>query len=159
MSGWGKRLKGLLGLSAIGGAIGALYGVARVGLMALFGIGGLSVSNLLGAVAIYGAFAALATGGVGVLIATVGRRLSLHELSPWKAALFGAVLGAGAPLLVLGATYTGIQTWAVLTAVGLRFGLMGGLLGGGVVAAAQWADKNVIEGAQEPTLIGEGESL
>ncbi|MEM7413857.1 MAG: hypothetical protein AAF389_00085 [Gemmatimonadota bacterium] len=158
MSGWGKRLKGILGLSVIGGAIGSAYGVVRLGLMALLGMGGLTTTNLLGAVAVYGAFAALATGGVGVLLTTVGRRLSLHELSPWKAALFGAVLGAGAPLLLIGATYTGVQTGAVLAAIGLRFGLMGGLLGGGFVAAAQWADRNALDAPDEATLIGRGEA-
>ena len=125
MKKWVRRLRGLLGLSAIGGAIGALFGMARIGLLALLGIEGLTAGVLFGTAAFYGAFAAVAAGGVGVLLATAGSRLTLQELSPWKAALCGAALGAAAPLLFALVTYTGVGGLSAFATIAVRFGLLG----------------------------------
>jgi hypothetical protein len=155
MQKWLKKLRGLLGFSAVGGAIGALFGLARFGVMMLTGGVGVSVDLLLNSVLVYGGFAAIASGGVGVLLATAGSRLRLQELSPLKAGICGALLGATAPVVLVLATWSGATAPVVFASLALRFGLLGGVLGGGLVAVAKRADRTLPTGSAEPLLLGE----
>lgn len=154
MNSWGRKLRGLLGLTAFGGAIGALYGMARMGLMALMGVEALTFEMLLQTAAAYGGFASIASAGVGVLLATTGSRLRLQELSPWKAGMLGVLLGAGAPLLFILATWSGGTGAPALLSIALRFGLLGGVVGGGLVAVAKRADASLPGSSEGPVLIG-----
>lgn len=143
MAQWGRKLKGLVGLSAVGGAIGAVYGALRAGMLALTGLGFVP-EVFVSMVTSHAAFAALTTAGVGLTLATVGSRLSLSELSPWKAALVGGVCGAAIPLGVVALTFTGVGTAGIFLTIGARYGLLGAVLGGGLVAVAQRADRRAL---------------
>lgn len=157
MSDWGRKIRGLLSLSVIGGGLGALFGAARVGLMAVFGVGAVTPDLLVATMALYGTFAALATGGVGTVLALTGARSSVQELSVWKAAALGAAVGGGAALVVLLTTYTtGVYPIATLASIALRFGVVGGVVGGGVIAAAKRADSRALEPGSDPSLLGRG---
>jgi len=147
---WWKKLRGLNVLTAIGGLAGGLLGGAWFGVRVLLVGGALSPASVLTAAAIYGAFGALATAGVGVLLATVGAGRKLSDLSAAKAGLFGAVLAAAAPLIFM--AVSGAVPSAVLAGVALRFGALGGVLGGGVVAVAKRAEANELASSQSPLL-------
>lgn len=153
MSGWVRKVKGVFGLSAIGGVLGGLFGAARFGVLALLGAGGWSWEILGQGVLAYGGFAAIATGGVGLLLATAGSRLSLEELSPLKAGLVGALLGGLAPVLFVLATFSGGIATPAIASIALRFGLLGGILGGGLVAVAKRADPALPRGGDDPILL------
>ncbi len=147
---WWKKLRGLRFLTAIGGLAGGLLGGAWFGVKALLVGGALSPAGVLTAAAVYAAFGALSTAGVGVLLTTVGAGRKLSDLSAAKAGLFGAVLAATAPLFLL--AVTGAGSSAALAGVALRFGVLGGVLGGGVVAVAKRAEANELASSQRPSL-------
>lgn len=147
MAQWGRKLKGLVGLSAVGGVIGAIYGAARAAILAFTGFGW-APDIFMGMITSHAGFAALTTAGVGITLATVGSRLSLSELSPWKAALVGGVCGAAIPLGVIALTFTGVGMPGVFLAIGARYGMLGAALGGGLVAVAQRADRRALPGEE-----------
>lgn len=155
MSSWGRKVRGILGLSAVGGVLGGLYGAARLGVLAILGSGTFVLEGLMMGVATYAGFAAIAIGGVGLLLATAGSRLSLDQLSPFRAGAVGALLGAAAPVLFILATWSGAVGTAALLSVALRFGLLGGILGGGLVAVAKRADPALPRAGDDPLLLGE----
>ena len=128
---WWKKLRGLTGLTAIGGLLGGVLGSLWLGASTLLAGGSVSPGLLLSGAAIYGGFAALATGGVGVLLATVGSGRTLSELSAARAGVCGALLGAVAP--VLGLSLFASFPIAILASAALRFGVLGGALGAGLV--------------------------
>lgn len=154
MSSWARKVRGILGLSAVGGVIGGLYGAVRLGLMAIFGSGTFIMEGLLLGMATYATFAAIATGGVGLLLATAGSRLSLEELSPLRAGIVGGLLGAAAPVLFVLATWSGGVAAPALVSVALRFGVLGGILGGGLVAVAKRADPALPGSGDDSFLLG-----
>lgn len=153
MSGWVRKVRGVFGLSAIGGVLGGLFGAARFGVLALLGAGTVSVEMLVQGVLAYGAFAGIATGGVGLLLATAGSKLSLEELSPIRAGLVGALLGGIAPVLFVLGTFSGGLGTPALLSIALRFGLLGGILGGGLVAVAKRADRTLPSGEDDGLLL------
>lgn len=142
MSEWGRKLKGLLGLTAVGGAIGAIYGAVRAGFIMMTGFG-FEPALLTSMMTSHALFAGLTTAGLGVTLATVGSRLSLRELSPWRAAAIGGLLGAAIPVGFIALTFTGFGAPAIFASVAARYGLLGAALGGGLVAVAQRADRTL----------------
>ena len=147
---WWKKLRGLNVLTAVGGLAGGLLGGVWFAVRVLLSGGAISPTSVLTAAAIYAGFGALATAGVGVLLATAGTGKKLSELSVPKAGLCGAVLAAAAPLIFI-ALFGAVPT-AALVGIALRFGALGGVLGAGVVAVAKRAESNELASSKHPLL-------
>ena len=157
MNRWWKKLRGLVGLTALGGAVGGVFGAVGTAITGFLG-GGIVTAELLfyGGVA-WGGIAAVASAGVGLFLAAGGRRKSLAELSAVKAGVFGMLIGAAAPLLLnlgirvvlLGLAPTVSVSVVASMAIG---GTLCGALGAGFVTAAQRADAGRLEAPSEDLL-------
>ena len=146
---WWKKLRGLNVLTAVGGLAGGLLGGVWFAVRVLLSGGAISPTSVLTAAAIYAGFGALATAGVGVLLATAGTGKKISELSVPKAGRCGAVLAAAAPLIFI--ALFAVPT-AALAGIALRFGALGGVLGAGVVAVAKRAESNELASSKHPLL-------
>jgi hypothetical protein len=147
---WWKKLRGLNVLSVVGGLAGGLLGGVWFAVRVLLSGGAITPASLLTAAAIYAGFGALATAGVGVLLATAGTGKKLSELSVPNAGLFGAVLAAAVSVLFL--ALFGAVPAAALAGTALRVGALGGVLGAGVVAVAKRAESNELASSKHPLL-------
>ena len=140
-----KKVRGLIGLTSVGGVVGALFGAVGTAATAFFGGAVLSVPMVLLGAGVWGGIAAVATAGVGVFLAAGGPRESLADVSAGKAGLFGMVIGAAAPLLInlgikvvlLGLAPTITASVVASMAIG---GALCGTLGAGLVTVGQKAD-------------------
>ena len=96
---WLRKLRGIVGIGAIWGvpaaAVGAIGGIVA----SVFGGGPLLGSVAAGSLTVGGLFLLLGSGFATVLTLIEGNR-TLEELSPRRAALWGALAG-GAVLLVM----------------------------------------------------------
>jgi len=154
MGNWLKRLRGTLGLGAIGGAAGALFGslwwfgTNLLGLQFTFGSLGM-------ASAVWGGFGAFAASGAALLLAAFGSRQTLEELSPWRVAAFGAAMGFLAPpgfiFMVTGSFWApGVASFGLVAFIATISALLGAGLGGGLVLSAQRAPiEELTDGALE----------
>ncbi len=140
MTGFLRRLRGLLGLSAVGGTVGGILGVVYAFVTSFLGLGSIAFGSVGWTAALWAGFGAAAAGGVGLVLATLESRRSLGELSAGRAALGGAVVGALAPLAVVFALTGGIYVSGVSFVAGLS-GLLGAGLGAGFVSMAKRAEK------------------
>ena len=150
---WLVRLRGVLGLSAIGGGAGAILGAAWAVVSSLMTSGTvIGVSVVSGAI-LWGVFGAFAGGGFGVLLATLGSRHSLEDIAIWRAGLWGASAGAAVPVVTMSLLNGAFPpVMAMLPFLGFCAGL-GGLLGSGLVAIAKRAPTEQLgAGAESRTL-------
>ena len=144
MRGWLKRLRGILGLGVVGGAVGALFG-GLLGLgLSLLGFGIIDWLTLESGAALGGIFGAFAASGAGLLLTAFGSRQTLEELSPGRVGAFGAVLGFLAPpifvFLNTGSFWgPGAGPLGLIAAIATISGVLGGALGSGLVLTAQRA--------------------
>lgn len=138
MAGWLKRLKGIAGLSALGGAAGAVFGSMWWFATSVLGLGGVVFGHLGWTALLWAGFGAFAAGGASFLLTMLGARLTLEELSPWRMAAFGAVMGFLAPPAYMFAM-TGVFWGPVLSVVSTISGVLGGALGASLVVAAKRA--------------------
>ena len=99
MKRWWKKLRGLLGLGAVGGLGGAVFGLAW-GLVELLGAPGLVHASLPVYMAIWGVLGATASAGFGALLSATAGGRRLEELNPWHARLLGGLVGAASPVLL-----------------------------------------------------------
>ncbi len=149
---WGRRLRGLAGLSTVGGFISGIVGaVSMIGL----GINNFGFSldpvvwrmilegSVMAGTTFFVAGAVTTAGFASWLAATSGRR-SLQELPLWQMSLMGAVVAALIPAGLLVSSGGFGSLWAVgtrilpLTAV---FAACGGLLSSTLVGIAKRADR------------------
>ncbi len=155
MGRWLRKLRGLAGLTAVGGLIGAVSG-GLTGLIQLWlgvwGTGPLSVALFA---AVWGGYGASVAACVGVLLAVMGPKKSLTELSAWLTGLCGAVIGAAAPL---GLAYALSFPLSTMGGAVVQFALLGGALGAGLVIAAKRAESRALASSAEPeALLSAGE--
>ena len=160
-----RLLRGLLGVGATWGIawalIGALIGVV-IGMVfpESWGWANPVVEWALG----MGAYGAVSGVGFGAVLAHRERQRSVAELSPARAALWGALGSVLVPLLfgALGMFASGTTALDVLGAMGVT-ALLGGSFAAGSVAVARSADVRVAAGDEaallEPARTAEPEPL
>ena len=162
MGRWLKRLRGVLGLGVVGGAVGALFG----GLMwfgsSVLGLGSIVFEPLGLSAAVWGVFGAFAASGAGLLLTTLGSRQTLEELSHWRVGAFGAVMGFLAPpifvFLNTGSFWgPGAGPFAVVATITAISTLLGAGIGSGLVLTAQRAPSQELASGRLGAL-GSGES-
>lgn len=155
----GKRLRGLLGLGAIGGAVGAVLGAPWGVVVWLRGWdGGPLIEQLLN----FGALGFVAGGmcavGFGGLLATLDRRTSLADLPLWRMALFGAFVGAALPALFLLST-SGTAHFVTVPGLVASIVATGGVLGAGLattlVGVAKRAHRRELATVEEVASLAE----
>ena len=132
---WMRRLRSVLSLGAIGGGIGALFGVAFLAGLGIVDPTTLQMVEGLGIIAttgLIGSFMGVSFAGVLTL---TSRRRSLDAISGGRSILIGALAGAifAVPLLGIGMPPVDLPFFAAF------FGVLGGGLGGGLVAVAKGA--------------------
>ena len=159
MSGWLRRLRGVLGIGAVWGVAGAIAG----------GVGGV-VAFLLGSMPLLPAVLELGMGaaGVGIVLGSAfagvltlaeGRR-TLEQLTPARAALWGSVAGAGLIAswgVLMIATFGSMVPLSqllpvIVSAVG-SYGLLSGGLAAGTVALARRAPDELTVGSGSESLL------
>jgi hypothetical protein len=156
---WTRVVSGLLKLTGIGAATGALLGAAvrvmtnflRFGLLTGVGIEGMAV--------LWGFFGATSGLAFGTLLVALGRAQSVDEMPLWRAGALGLVAGAVFPCLgigliaALGGALPSIGQTASI--IGFFAGI-GGLSGVGVIAVAKRAPTIEVETRDaRPYLTGE----
>ena len=152
---WIRKLRGVAGLSAVGGAIGAVFGVFWKLGATMWGFGTLGLAGVAWSVVLWSGTGILAAGGVAALIATSRSVGSVREVSTWKVGACGALMGAGAPALVVLLMAGSVSFSATALAAGVT-GVLGGLLGAGLVEAAKRADMMELDPGERPPAIGAG---
>lgn len=140
MNNWLRKLRGVAGLTAIGGLAGALFGSLWAVATTLFlGVGGISATMVATIAAPWTLIGATSAAGVAVLLATFDSKKTLGELSPLRTGLWGGLLGALGPLLLVTAIAPGLPA-AMLVGVMITGSVLGSGIGGGLVAAAKGAE-------------------
>jgi hypothetical protein len=102
MMGWLRRIRGILGIGAVWGSVGVLVGALITAVVAVVIGGDLFSMTARGAV-FFGAMGGVCGSGFAGLLTLLEGRRTLDELSPARAALWGALAGAAIP-----------AAWAVL---------------------------------------------
>ena len=151
MASWLKRLRGILGLGAFGGAAGALFGGLWWLGSSVLGLGGIVFGPLGWTVALWGGFGAFAASGAGLLLTALGSRQTLEQLSPLRVGAFGLVMGFLAPPAYV-FLMTGVFWGPTLSIVATISGVLGGALGSGLVLAAKRAPLDLPTGGQARVL-------
>lgn len=155
MKGWLRRLRGLLGLGALGGIAGALIGVGWVMVEILLG-GSSTFRPSVGTMsAVWGVVGASTGVGFGILLTATSGRRRLEDVTYGRAALLGGIAGAVCPIIV-GSVVAGslpplgIGLW--LAGVG---GCVGAGVGAGLVGVAKRAQRrDALHSADPSPLIG-----
>lgn len=138
---WMRKVRGVLGTGALWGVAGALFGALVGGLSTLLG-GPLFGSLLVGGLW-FGASGFVLGSGFAVMLAVLHGRRTLDDLTPVRAAGWGALVGAGLPLLgtVLLMVLAGLPLMPVLVPTlvvdSLLYGALGAALAAGTVVAAK----------------------
>lgn len=146
-----KRLKSIVGLGVLGGGVGAVFGSLWWLGTSILGLGGVVFGHLGWTALLWAGFGAFAAGGAGVLLTVLGSRLTLEQLSPWRLAAFGAVMGFVAPPAYM-FMMTGVFWGPVLSMVATISGALGAALGAGLVVAAKRAPPDLSPGQEGPVL-------
>ena len=154
---WLQRLRGALGIGAIWGLAGTAFG-------ALEGIIGSLIAGgpLLGSALTFG----LGAGSIGfvlgisfaAVLTLMDRRRTLGELSPGRAAVWGAMTGVAMPLLWLLVLYGPVvlsRSLPAALAICGSFGALSAALAGGTVSLARIAPSELASG----TVPDDGELL
>jgi len=156
MRDWLRRLRGVLGLGTVGGVAGALFGAVWWLLAPILGIAGLVIGDVWSTATVWGFCGAFAASGAGLLLSALGTRRSLQQLSPWRVAAFGAVMGLLAPSAFL-VLVTGSFWGPYMSLFATISGMVGGALGGGIVLIAQGAPPDEL-GPGRSEALGPGEA-
>jgi hypothetical protein len=136
-----RKVRGVLGTGALWGVAGALFGALVGGLSTLLG-GPLFGSLLVGGLW-FGSSGFVLGSGFAVMLTVLHGRRSLDDLTPTRAAGWGALVGAGLPLLgtVLLMVSAGLPLMPVLVPImvvdSLFYGALGAALATGTVVAAK----------------------
>jgi hypothetical protein len=152
---WLYRLRGLLGLGALGGVLGGLIGAGWVVIEMLSGGPSMFRLSFAAMSTIWGIVGATTGVGFGLLLTATSAGRRLEEVTNRRAALLGGVAGAACPIIV------GTLMAGSLPPLGLGLWLAGiGGLGGagvavGVIGIAKRAERREELQATGPkTLIG-----
>ncbi len=162
MKGWIRRLRGIAGIGTLWGLAGAVVGTLGGLAAAVFG-----GAPLLAAVANFG----LGGGGVGFLLGTtfagvltmMERRRTLDELTPGRAAFWGALAGSAFPAMWFLASIGTLGTFIPLDRLLLAamsgcvaYGTLAAGLAAGTVSLARRAPAELIPGmgSDEHELLG-----
>lgn len=153
--GFWTRLRGFLGLGAIGGAIGAVLGGAWFLVSGLVA-GSFVFGALTNAVIVYGSFGFFTTSGLSLLLAGRRSKSSLDDISVAWSGLIGATAGAAFPIVF---NIVMLQSLLPLRLIGQflpimgALGLFGGALTAGMVAAAKKQHRAELEPGSEAELL------
>lgn len=143
MQSWLRKLRGIAGLAAIGGILAAVFGVLVAVLVSLLPQSVVPLAAALWWGVFSGSFGVFAGAGFGVLLTSLEGRRSLEQLSAWRSALWGAVVGGIFPFpfaLIVSGTIESLF-WLGLWPYLVVFGGLGAALSGGMVAAAKRAHR------------------
>ena len=152
MKGLMKRLRGVLGLGALGGTAGAVIGsLWWFGAYLLGDTGGVIFGPLGWTAALWGTFGAFGAAGAGLLLTVSSSRRTLDQLSPWRLGAFGAVMGFLAPPVYM-LLSTGVYWGPVLSMVATASGVLGGIVGYGLVEVAKRAPSELAAGDETRSL-------
>lgn len=140
-----RTLRGLLGVTGLGGAAGALVGAFLASARGLVGWGAAwAWPDVIGVATggfLYGATCGL---GFGLALLAVDSKRSLRELPLWRMAALGALLGAGVPVVFMLLT-SGLDHFlyapGIVASVTTQGAVLGGLVASSMVALAQRADR------------------
>lgn len=145
MSNWGRKVRGILGLSTIGGFAGSLIGAMWSVVSGLLTFGTVvPPGNIVVGAIVWGSFGAFASGGFGLALGILGSRVSLDRLRLWHAALLGGLVGSVFPTAIL-VLFTGSAlslTVPLLASASALCAGLGGLLSFSLVAAAKHGGSN-----------------
>jgi hypothetical protein len=134
-----KRLRGIAGLSALLGGVGAVFGMLLIVLMMVLDVGDYGWANVpVGALA-FGLLGLLSGAGFGALLSATSNGLSLSEVSRTRVTLLGILTGILPTLLLF---VDGVPDFMNLIEVMTPLVLGGGLGGAtafGVVEIARRA--------------------
>ncbi len=151
------KLRGLLGLGAIGGAIGAIVGAGWFIVSGLLA-GSVVVSAVGNAAMVYGSFGFFTTAGLGFILANARSKASLDDISVGWSGLIGAAAGAAFPLvfnIVLLQSLLPLRLIMGFLPIMGTLGVFGGALTAGMVAAAKRQQRNELEPGAETQLLEE----
>lgn len=154
-TGFWTKLKGLLGLGAVGAGLGAIFGTAWFTISGLIA-GTVVLKAVANAAVVYGSFGFFTTSGLGLLLANARSKASLDDVSLAWSGLIGAAAGAAFPLVF---NILMLQSLLPLRLIGGflpimgALGLFGGALTAGMVAAAKHEHRKEVGTGAEPQLL------
>lgn len=134
MANWLRKLRGVLGIGLSWGLPATVVGLIGGVVASVVGGGPLLPSLATGAAMVGGLFFLLGTGFALALTLTEGRR-TLHELTPRRASVWGAVAGGWLPVVTV-LVSTGSRFGTVLADPELLAALLGGVASCGALGAA-----------------------
>ena len=144
------RVRGALGLGALGTVLGIVASVVRVTVESFleYGLWPLPIEVTMAASA--GALGGLVFGlGFGAGLAVLSERGDLQELPIRRVALLGLAGGAAIPAmlsLVISGPDVFLAAWRGIVSVSLSWGGFGGVMAASAVAAAKRAERAELEG-------------
>jgi hypothetical protein len=155
--GFWTKVRGLLGLGAIGAGLGAVFGTAWFTVSG-FLAGTLVFKAVANAAVVYGSFGFFTAAGLGLLLANARSRASLDEIGVAWSGVIGAVAGAAFPLVFNILMLQSLLPLRLITGflpIMGTLGLFGGALAAGMVAAAKYEDRRELGPRVEAHLLEE----
>ena len=162
------KIRGLLGLGLVGGALGLFGGaiwsfvstLLTLGFFVDAGFWSYVADRVLGAASLWGIVGVFTGTGFGTLLVAMDSKRSLDELPLWRMAIFGAVAGAAfMPAYVLVRFGVGPLLQApllMLPSMGV-FGTLGAMFTSSLVVMAQRAHRAELTAVQEVAALLGGE--
>ena len=146
-AGFRHKLKGLLGLGAVGAGLGAILSGAWFAISGLLA-GTFVLKAVVNAVIVYGSFGFFTAAGFGLLLAKARSKASLDDVSVLWSGLMGAAAGAAFPvvfnILILQSLMPLTLMTKMLPIMG-ALGLFGGALTAGMMAVAKHEHRREID--------------
>ena len=155
--GFWTKVRGLLGLGAVGAGLGAVFGTTWFTVSG-FLAGTLVFSAVANAAVVYGSFGFFTAAGLGLLLANARSRASLDEVGVAWSGVIGAAAGAAFPLVFNILMLQSLLPLRLITdflPIMGTLGLFGGALTAGMVAAAKYEDRRKLGPGVEPYLLEE----
>ena len=148
------KLKGLIGLGAIGAGLGAVVGAAWVTVTGLL-TGSFLFSAVVNAGVVYGSFGFFTTSGLSLVLANARSKASLDDISVVWSALIGAAAGAAFPLIfniLMLQSLLPLRLIAGFLPIMGALGVFGGALTAGMVAVAKKEHRELGSGGEADLL-------
>jgi len=151
------KLRGLLGLGAIGAGFGAVLGAGWIIVSGLL-TGSVLVGAAVNAAVVYGSFGFFTTTGLGLMLANARSKASLDDISVVWSGLIGAAAGAAFPLMfnmIMLQSLLPLRLIEGFLPIMGTLGLFGGALTAGMVAAAKKEHGKELQSGVDARLLGE----